>query len=52
MGSFLEPFCVHLSPKIDKVSQKLTFEYPHEVPCVDKLAFVETQRDSNLSHTH
>ena len=24
----------HLSPNIDKVSQKLTFEYPHEGPCV------------------
>jgi hypothetical protein len=32
--SFLEPFCGHLSPKIDKVSLKLTFEYPHEGPCV------------------
>ena len=33
--SFFEPFCGHLSPKIDKVSLKLTFEYPHEGPCVD-----------------
>ena len=31
---FLEPFCVHLSPKIDKVSEKLTLRYPHEEPCV------------------
>ena len=33
--SFLEPFCGHLSPKIDKVSKELTFKYPHEGPCVD-----------------
>ena len=26
--SFLEPFCGHLSPKIDKVSEELTFEIP------------------------
>ena len=32
--SFLEPFCRHLSPKIDKVSEKLTLRYPHEGPCV------------------
>ena len=35
IGSFLEPFCGHLSPKIDKVSEKLTLRYPHEGPCVD-----------------
>ena len=34
IGSFLEPFCGHFSPKIDKVSYKLTFKYPHEGPCV------------------
>ena len=32
--SFLERFCGYLSPKIDEVSLKLTFEYPHEGPCV------------------
>ena len=26
--SFLEPFCGHLSPKIDKVSNELTLRYP------------------------
>jgi len=31
---FLEPFCGHLSPKIDKVSEELTLRYPHEEPCV------------------
>ena len=34
IGSFLEPFCGHLSPKMDKVSEKLTLRYPHEGPCV------------------
>ena len=33
--SFLEPLCGHLSPKIDKVSEKLTLRYPHEGSCVD-----------------
>ena len=33
--SFFEPFCVHLSPKVAKVSYELTFEYPHEGPGVD-----------------
>ena len=33
--SFLEPFCGHLSPKIDKVSEELTLRYPHEGPWVD-----------------
>ena len=33
--SFLEPFCGHLSPKIDKVSEELTLRYPHEEPCVE-----------------
>ena len=28
IGSFLEPFCWHLSPNIDKVSWKLTLKYP------------------------
>ena len=32
--SFLEPFCGHLSSKIDKVSEELTLRYPHEEPCV------------------
>ena len=27
--SFLEPFCGHLSPKIDKFSEELTLRYPH-----------------------
>ena len=35
--SFLEPFCGYLSPKIEKVSLKLTFEYPHEGPCVERV---------------
>ena len=26
LSPFLEPFCGHLSPKLDKVSEKLTFE--------------------------
>jgi hypothetical protein len=34
IGSFLEPFCGHISPKIDKVSEKMTLRYPHEGPCV------------------
>ena len=39
-GSFLDHWVVlgamlwALSPKIDKVSERLTFEYPHEGPCV------------------
>ena len=32
--SFLEPFCGHLSPNVDKVSEELTLRYPHEGPCV------------------
>ena len=32
--SFLEPFCGHLSPKNDKVYEKITLRYPHEGPCV------------------
>jgi hypothetical protein len=32
--SFLEPFCGHLLPKIDKVSEELTLRYPHEGPGV------------------
>ena len=35
--SFLEPFCGHLSPKIDKVSEELTLRHPHEGPWVDRL---------------
>jgi hypothetical protein len=35
IGPLLEPFCGHLSPKIDKVYEKLTLRYPHEGPCVD-----------------
>ena len=35
--SFLEPFCGHLSPKNDKVSEELTLRYPHEGPGVDYL---------------
>ena len=35
IGSFLEPFCGHLSPKIDKVSVELTLRYPHEEPWVE-----------------
>ena len=30
--SFLEPFCGHLSPKNDQVSNELTLRYPHEEP--------------------
>ena len=33
--SFLEPFCGHLSRKLDKVSEELTLRYPHEGPWVD-----------------
>ena len=32
--SFLEPFCGHLSPNIDNVSEKLTLRYLHEGPWV------------------
>ena len=32
--SFLEPFCGHLLPKIDKVSEELTLRYHHEEPWV------------------
>ena len=32
--SFLEPFCGHSSPKINKVSEELTLRYPHEGPWV------------------
>ena len=32
--SFLEPFCGHLSPNIDNVSEKLTLRYPHKGPWV------------------
>ena len=35
IGSFLEPFCGHLSPKNDKVSENMTLRHPHEGPCVD-----------------
>ena len=28
LGSFLEPFCGHVLPKVDKLSSKLTFEIP------------------------
>ena len=35
IGSFLEPFCGHLSPKIDKVSEELTLRYHHEEPWVE-----------------
>jgi hypothetical protein len=35
LGSLLEPFCGHVLPKVDKLCSKLTFEYPHEEPCVD-----------------
>ena len=31
---FLEPFCGHLSPKIDNASEKSTLRYPHEGSCV------------------
>jgi hypothetical protein len=37
--SFLERLCGHLSPKIDKVSEKLTLRYPPEGPCVVTLIF-------------
>ena len=36
--SFLEPFCGHSSPKIDKVSEELTLRYPHEGPWVGSTA--------------
>ena len=28
LGSFLEPFCGHVLPKVDKIYSKLTFELP------------------------
>ena len=28
ISSFLEPFCGHLSPKLDKLCSRLTFEIP------------------------
>ena len=28
LGSFLEPFCGHVLPKVDKICSKLTFEIP------------------------
>ena len=34
LGSFLEPFCGHLLPKGDNISEKLILTYPHEGPCV------------------
>ena len=34
LSPFLEPFCGHLSPKIDKVSEELTLRYHHEEPWV------------------
>ena len=37
IGSFLEPFCGHLSPKLDKVSEELTLRYPHKGPWVVQL---------------
>ena len=46
IGSFLEPLCGHLSPKIDKVSEELTLKYPHKEPCVVG-EFVD-QRGDNL----
>jgi len=41
MRSFLEPFCGHLSPKINKVSEELTLRYPHEETCVGCLSAPE-----------
>ena len=35
LGSFLEPFCGLLLPKVDKISYKMTLTYPHEGPCVE-----------------
>jgi hypothetical protein len=32
--SFLEPFCGHLLPTIDKFSEDFTLRYPHEGSCV------------------
>ena len=44
--SFLGPVGGHLSPKIDKVSEELTWRYPHEQPCVAHLCGVaEHERD-------
>ena len=34
LSPLLEPFCGHLSPKIDKFSEELTLRYPHEGPWV------------------
>ena len=35
LSPFLEPFCGHVSPKLDKVSEELTLRYHHEEPWVD-----------------
>ena len=32
--SFLEPFCGHFLPKIDKVSEETTLRHPPEGPCM------------------
>ena len=40
--SFLEPFCGHLSPKNDKVSEELTLRYSHEGPCVGAILRAES----------
>jgi hypothetical protein len=31
LGSFLEPFCGHVLPKVDKICSKLTFEIPPRI---------------------
>ena len=42
----MEPFCGHLSPNIDKVSEELTLRYPHEEPCADGDVFADDNRYS------
>ena len=49
ISPFLEPFCGHLSSKIDKVPEELTLIYPHEEPCVDRSVSLPTCWTANLS---
>ena len=50
--SFLEPFCGHLSPKIDKVCEELTLRYPHEGPWVAPGYVRAFFRDGALGFEH
>ena len=49
--SFLEPFCGHLSPNIDKVSEELTLRYPHVEPWVAHESRARmSHRQGHLAH--